>query len=274
MADDYPTTSDVSRAHALLAVVLPPIVAEATVLDLALDGGWVEAARGQALVSEGDALPSVWILEQGEARAYSLAVDGRRLGYRIIGAGEVIGLAAAWDQGPAAAAVVCANRCSVLRIGVHTLRRATAHDPALACWVLDRIATDYRAATHQTIQALRSARERIACVLLQMAFVTGSRASSAEIGPTTRREIADLAGVTQETAIRTLRAMETEGLVTSNRRRIRLIDRRQLQDALGCEACNYPCAGMGGFAHPPLFLGRMTAQTLPGAAAPLNGRAR
>lgn len=78
--------------------------------------------------------------------------------------------------------------------------------------------------------ALRSGRERLAALLLELGGCFGQKAGKGTlIGIKLKREeLADMAGIAVETAIRLLSAFRKEGLVSLDRRSITLLSRDRL----------------------------------------------
>jgi len=103
--------------------------------------------------------------------------------------------------------------------------------PALALGLIEELGHRLREAQEMIkSMAVERVERRIARILLKLAATTGS---SSEEGivielPLTRQDIAEMAGTTVETAIRTMSKFRKKGLVQTKRGRVTILEPHQL----------------------------------------------
>ncbi len=175
--------------------------------------------RDQEIFGEGDAAESFFEVIGGAVRTYKLLPDGRRLIDAFHLRGNIFGLEAG-----------AMHRFSAEAIGDVTLRvyrrdgfeALTARNPALACRVVDAVAVSLqRAQDHMLLLGRKSAREKIASFLLDLADRIGA-GLRIEV-PMSRTDMADHLGLTIETVSRTLTQLQRDGLVALPTSRLILI---------------------------------------------------
>jgi len=94
------------------------------------------------------------------------------------------------------------------------------------------------------VAALKDARGRIGCSLLQLARQFGvSNGPAIRINyPLTRQHIADRSGVTVETAIRVMSEMQQQGVIQTDNQIISLNDISSISQMISCDDCQFQCS--------------------------------
>jgi len=183
-------------------------------------------AKDEQVYSEGDPIAHCYKVESGAVRVCKLLSDGRR---QIIGfylPGEFFGIEMGNEHGFDAEAVADTT--------VIVYKRRASEALATGGELADRImeammATLERAQSHMLLLGRKSALEKIAEFLLDMAERTGDE-EPIEL-PMCRADIADYLGLTIETVSRSLTQLERKSIISvpKGRRSITLQDRAALR---------------------------------------------
>jgi CRP/FNR family transcriptional regulator, nitrogen fixation regulation protein len=181
--------------------------------------------RNAEIFGEGEPTSHFYKVVSGAARIYKVLNDGRRQICAFYLPGEVFGLEAANFHHCSAEAVTRSVFLVVKRSALVSLADAD-HGLARLLWALTARELQ-RVQTHMLV-LIRSAQERVACFLLEMAERMGV-ADQIEL-PMSRQDIADYLGLTIETISRTLTQLESTGAIAvPTCHRITLRDRRTLK---------------------------------------------
>jgi len=129
------------------------------------------------------------------------------------------------------------------------------------------------------VATLKDARRRVYCAILRLAQQFGVRTGSGSIRidyRLTRRDVADVSGVTLETAIRVLSDLQHRGIVRTESQFIEILDLEGLEHPSACADCQLSCGMVDGSAGKrgeaiPLLATRPPASNGNGKAV-LNGR--
>ena len=188
----------------------------------------LRAGRDEHILAQGAPAGYCYQVESGCARTVRLMEDGRRLIGEFLFAGDLFGWEALDD-----------HDFGVEAVTPLIIRRYPRRDLEALCDEsisfrrrLDQLAAAKLRSSWQRLIVLgrKSALERIAGFLLEMADRTTG--DGAEL-PMTRGDIADYLGLTIETVCRGLTQLRQSGIVTIDRARIAIRDRR----ALGVASC-------------------------------------
>lgn len=204
-------------------VAIPDVPSENGQADIKLIGIAKTFTKDQEIFGEGEATDVVYKVAAGAVRSFRILADGRRQIADFYLPGDVFGVELGQQR-----------RSTVEAVGdavVVVARRATLiadPDNADRLWrhALQEL---QRTQDHVLTVGRRSATERVACFLLDLA---GRLGASADVElPMSRQDIADFLGLTIETVSRTLTQMQVDGLIdVSGCRRVRLIRRAVLAE--------------------------------------------
>ena len=180
---------------------------------------------------EGD--PSSWlgVVLEGRVKMIKHAENGKDVVLDLIAPGEMLGEMAAFNGEPYLATAQAMEPTVVASIHQDDYVRLLKQYPALALRAIEELGRRLREA-QETIKSMAVERveRRIARILLKLAATTGS---SNEDGivielPLTRQDIAEMAGTTVETAIRTLSKFRKKGLIQTKQGRVIILRPHQL----------------------------------------------
>lgn len=183
-------------------------------------------SRGRVLFFEGQPAEYLWAIRCGEVRQYKGSPDGHVTTLEVLGPGEIFGAVSALEEGtyPASAEGVSEGVAWCLKR--NTFLRMLAEEPWLTVEVL-------RVISHR----LHDARERVrsfahdpAPTRLAQALLRAASNGEAKV---TRRDLAEAAGTTVETAIRVLRNFERSKVIEGKVGRVRVLDEAALREIAG-----------------------------------------
>ena len=182
--------------------------------------------RNAEIYGEGEPADYVYKLVSGAVRTYRVLSDGRRQISAFYLPGDIFGLELGPEHTSSAEAVV---NCKVVLVRRNTLLNLAQRDADVARELLSITVRELRRAQDHTLLLIKSAQERVAAFLLDMAQ-RPSNSAAVEL-PMSRQDIADFLGLTIETVSRTLTQMkddETIQLLAS--RRIALCNKSALRE--------------------------------------------
>jgi CRP-like cAMP-binding protein len=177
-------------------------------------------SRNEEIFGEAEPAEYIYKVLSGSVRSYRLLSDGRRRvnGFYLVG--DVFGLEFGLDHSYFAEAV---DDCVILLVKRSTLLRIAESDRCVSWQLLSIVNAELDRSRNHGMLLVKSARERLAAFLLEMAGRMTDK-GSVEL-PMSRQDIADYLGLTIETVSRTLTQLAQSS-------KIKLVKARQvvLQD--------------------------------------------
>ena len=164
-----------------------------------LKGASVPYYRNEEIYGEGEPVEYVYKVLSGSVRSYKLLSDGRRQINGFYLPGDVFGLELGPDHCSSTEALA---DCSILVVKRSTLLHAAERDSEVALSLLSLAVAELTRSRTRGLLLVKSAQERIAAFLLEMAERFAAE-GSVEL-PMSRQDIADYLGLTIETVSRTL----------------------------------------------------------------------
>ena len=181
-------------------------------------------SRGETIFSEGAAADAVYLLRSGLVKAVKLSPKDDPVILEIIVPGHLFGMMPALDKRPYPVDAVCLQDSEAYRIRsadfAELLRRHLPFSQAVYGEVGEHL---------RHSQALRSlvkepAERRIGYILWMLSLTLGPEM---RLG---RGEVAEIAGTTVETAIRTLGRLREAGLIDARWKRLKILKPEALRD--------------------------------------------
>ena len=190
-----------------------------------LMGACMSFAANAEIYGENEPADYLYKVVSGTVRTYKVLVDGRRQ----IGAfhlpGDIFGLETADEHTFSAEAI---TDCKIIVIKRSTVIALAARDNDVARQMWELTARELQRVQEHSLVLIKSAEERVAGFLLEMADRVPS-GGAVEL-PMSRQDIADYLGLTIETVSRTLKHLEDAAAIeVPKRRRILLRNRSALR---------------------------------------------
>ncbi|MBV8791995.1 MAG: helix-turn-helix domain-containing protein [Pseudolabrys sp.] len=171
-------------------------------------GAVMSFGRNEEIYGEGEAAEYLYKVKAGCVRTYKVLSDGRRQVGAFYLPGDVFGIEAAEEHGFSAEAILPSTVVVIKRSVVNS--RASG-DSSLASQLLELTIKELQRAQCHILLLIKSAQERVAGFLLEMANRERNR-TEIEL-PMSRQDIADYLGLTIETVSRTLTQLENAAAI-------------------------------------------------------------
>lgn len=194
--------------------------------NIAVGGAVMPFERNAEIFGEGESADYVYKVLSGSVRAYKVLSDGRRQVTAFYLPGDVFGIESGAEHANSAEAI---DKASILIVRRGILFNAAEHDSEVARQLWSITAMELRRSQNHALLLIKTARERIAAFLLDMAERLAGK-GFVEL-PMSRQDIADYLGLTIETVSRTLTSLsEGSTIHFLASRRIVLRNRSELSE--------------------------------------------
>lgn len=188
--------------------------------------------RSTTAFHEGQPGIAFYIIKEGRVKISKLAEDGRELILGIFGDGAIFGDVPVFDGGPYPATATMLIDTSVYSINREDFEHLVTDSPGMALKIIRVLGRRLREAHGFAMDiAMKSAPQRLALLLLKLTQEYGADSSQGLFLdlPLSRREIAELIGVSRETAIRELSKLSRAGTIKLEGKRIVILDINKLK---------------------------------------------
>lgn len=183
--------------------------------------------KGQVVFYEGNDAFGLYCVFSGRIKLYKTGVDGEQQIVRIASSGDLLGYRSLFADEPYSATAEVLEDASVCCIDRHAFFPALAKNPDLALEIIKKLSRELRKAEDRSVSMVqKSVRERMAELLLMLKESYGKVSKKGFVLSIqfSRAEMAELIGVTQETAIRLLSEFKGDGLIEVKDREITITD--------------------------------------------------
>ena len=173
----------------------------------------IDLATQQNVFFEGDDADNLFVLISGALKLYKLLPDGRRQIIGFLFSGDLLGLAFNDVYHYTAEALAPSRLCRLPRSRIEAL---LADLPKLSNRLLNLASNEMAVAqSHMLLLGRKTAKERLASFLLQLAERAGQRGKFESLLrlPMSRGDIGDFLGLTVETVSRTVTKLKADGLI-------------------------------------------------------------
>ena len=179
---------------------------------------------GESIFWEGDAPDWFYMVAEGRVKVLKHSSLGKEFIIAFFGPGEMFGEVAVFENKPYPASAQAVAETKVLGIKRADFLSFLAQRPEVALRVVSVLGGRLRDAQGR-LRDIAGERvdQRLARTLLMLSSKLGSTL------PFTRREIADMAGVTTETAIRVMSRLRDGGIIRSARGETVILDEHKLR---------------------------------------------
>ncbi|MDO8519157.1 MAG: Crp/Fnr family transcriptional regulator [Deltaproteobacteria bacterium] len=179
--------------------------------------------KGQVIFYEGNQAYGLYCIYAGRIKLFKTGVDGKQQIVRIAGPGDLLGYRSLFADEPYHATAEALEDAMICCIDRNSFFPVLAKNPALSLNIIKKLSKELRLAEDlATSIAQRSVRERMAELLLMLKETYGkpSKAGVRINLSLSREEMAEMIGITQETAIRLLSEFRQDGLISVHDREI------------------------------------------------------
>jgi CRP-like cAMP-binding protein len=183
--------------------------------------------KGSVILFEDDPGDALFVVRSGRVKVVLLAEDGREVILSLMGVGEYFGELSLIDGQPRSAHVIAMEDSALLVLHRDDFRRRVESSPGVAWALLQELSHRLRRADEKIgTLVLLDVPGRIARMLLDAAADAGDDLIDK---PLTHQTIAHVIGASRETVSRAMREFQDLKWLTTERRRIRLLDRAALR---------------------------------------------
>jgi CRP-like cAMP-binding protein len=189
-------------------------------------------SKGEVIFHQGDVGTALFMIRKGEVAIRLSSSEGREVILALLGRGDAFGELALLDGEPRSTDAVAREETQLLSLHQEDFRRFLSERPQVAMGLLAVLSRMVRRVTQLVHDsAFLDARARLARVLLDLARTQGqpSPEGTVLIPKLTQAELANLCGVTRESANKWLRFYAREGLLSYESGQITLLDPERLR---------------------------------------------
>jgi len=182
-------------------------------------------SKGEFIFMEGDVLDFYYILLHGTVRIVKDDVCGKAVTFAVMQAVETIGEIALFDSGPSTTRAEAMNEVTLLAIRQNAFRKFISENPSIASELTSNVVKRLKVIQDRLMELLTcSIDKRFVKVLIPLSF------QFRKVLPLTHQDIADLMGVTRETISRKIEALQSQGIIATQKRgKIVILDENKLR---------------------------------------------
>ncbi|MFN4219174.1 MAG: Crp/Fnr family transcriptional regulator [Candidatus Bipolaricaulia bacterium] len=190
----------------------------------------VEYGADEAIFHEGTPAFGFFIICSGKVKLIKQGPAGKRQILKIIGPGELLGEENLFDGGMHTASARTLEPTRARFIKREDFLDFLKRHPMVALQLAEKVARELQGFQAKLIEtAYESCRARLARLLLVLAEKYGTVEGEIQ-ARISRTDLAEMAGISTETAIRTLGEFEERGLISLKRRKIAILDVAGLEE--------------------------------------------
>ncbi|MDP2726116.1 MAG: Crp/Fnr family transcriptional regulator [Dehalococcoidia bacterium] len=180
---------------------------------------------GEIIFLEGERSQGIYFVKAGRIKVFKTSPDGKEQVLRIMGPGESFNDVPVFDQGPNPASTEAMEPSVVCLLRTQDIMELIRRYPALALGVTRVFATRLRQLTSLVEDlSFRHVTSRLAKILL-MQVEEASKGSNLHL---TQQDLASMVGTAREVVVRSLRSMESQGILRRERQRLVILDKEAL----------------------------------------------
>jgi CRP/FNR family transcriptional regulator, cyclic AMP receptor protein len=221
--DSVAGMADVDRQRVEFLELLEPEDREA----LRARGAVRRFRSGATLMYEGQAGEEVLLLLEGRVKVTSITAEGREIVLRFCGPGELLGELSVLEERPRSSTVEALESVEALAISGTDFRALAESRPSLALALFRMISHRFRDADRKRIEFGAShTLGRVAARLVELAERYGGLGEGGTVIdlPISQEELAGWTGSSREAVAKALQTLRQLGLITTERRRITVLD--------------------------------------------------
>jgi CRP/FNR family cyclic AMP-dependent transcriptional regulator len=188
--------------------------------------------KGMIIFHGGSLGQTLYIIESGLVRIFSLSESGQELTVNLYGPGQVFGEMALLDRGPRSAGALCMERTVTYTLHRDVFERCLERTPALARGLIELLIDRLRYST-SCLESLAflDVYGRVAGKLLELGRRHGHQGNGIEIDlRLTQGELATWVAASRESVNKVLSSFRDLGLIAVDSQGITILDWRGLED--------------------------------------------
>jgi CRP/FNR family transcriptional regulator len=191
--------------------------------------------KGQVIFYEGNHSNGLYCIYDGKVKLTKLGEDGKEQVIRFSKTGDILGYRSSLSNEPYNATATAMEDSYICHVSKDKYIALMAQNPKLSWNTMQVLSKDLKSAEQHLINiAQKTVKERIAEALILLHDTFGVKEDALTINVSlSRSEIADIAGTTTETTIRTLATLNKEKLIHLKGKTIKVIDLKGLTRAAG-----------------------------------------
>ena len=183
--------------------------------------------KGSVILFEADPGDALFVVRAGRVKVVLIADDGREVILGLLGVGEHFGELSLIDEQPRSAHVIAMEDSVLLVLNRDDFKQRVETNPSIAWSLLMELSRRLRRADGQIRSlVLLDVPGRIARMLLDTADAGGEPLIEK---PLTHQTIAQIIGASRETVSRAMRDFQDSGWISTERRRVRILNRAELE---------------------------------------------
>lgn len=182
--------------------------------------------KGESIFLEGDPAESVWFVKEGHVKAVVHSPDGKDLTLCMVGADSMFGSCCCFGAKEYACHTVAETESVVVSYPMADFLALLEKYPEASKAVVEQLSRRLRQSKDMQTFDQEPVEKRILHVLVNLVAEFGNTI------PLTKREVAEMAGTTVETCIRTFSGLEKAGLVSGSRGKITVKSVQDLADRM------------------------------------------
>ncbi len=196
---------------------------------LSMDRKTRKVMAKEVLFHEGDDLRSVPYLVKGKARTFKINNDGKEFVTGLHTAGDLIGYMGLLENGHALETAEALEECEVASVPREDLLALLYKDRDVSIRFIKMLAHDVKEKEQHLLQlAYASVRQRVAQAILRVheRYAANGQGLGVKIS---REDLASIVGTATESLIRCITDLKEDGLIASEGRDIRIVDKSRLE---------------------------------------------
>jgi CRP/FNR family cyclic AMP-dependent transcriptional regulator len=188
--------------------------------------------KGMIIFHGGSLGQTLYIIESGLVRIFSLSESGQELTVNLYGPGQIFGEMALLDRRPRSAGALCMERTVTHTLRRDAFERCLERNPALMQGVIELLIARLRYSTsHLESLAFLDVYGRVADKLLELGERYGHQGDGLKIDlRLTQAELATWVAASRESVNKVLSSFREQGLIAVDGQEITVLDRRGLED--------------------------------------------
>jgi CRP-like cAMP-binding protein len=189
-------------------------------------------AAGRTLFREGEASDRVFLIHSGRVKVVTVSAEGRELLLAVRGPGELIGEMSVLDGQPRSASAITLEPVEAFTVDAAGFTAFLEAAPATALSLLRVLTERLRDSDRALLQfSARDVSSRVAARLAALAMEHGEEVAGGTriTVPLTQAELASYTGASREAVSRALQQLREDGVVSTARRGIVVLDLDRLR---------------------------------------------